>query len=155
MVGWHHRLHELQHARLPCPSPISGILLILMFIKSVMTPNYLSLCRPLLLLPSVFPSIRVSLENESIFSIKWPKYWSFSFSISPSNSGLISFRTDWLNILAVQESLKSLLQHHSSKHQLFTAQLSLWSNFHISTWLLEKSSLWLYGTCWYSFVSSF
>ena len=96
----------------------------LISIESVMPSKHLILCHPLLLPPSVFPSIRV-FSNESVLSIRWPKYWSFSFSISPSNSGLISFRTDWLNILAVQESLKSLLQHHSSKHQLFTAQLSL------------------------------
>ena len=81
-----------------------------------MPSNHLILCRPLLLLPSVFPSIRV-FSNESAFHIRWPKYWSFSFSISPSNeySGLISFRTDWLDLLAVQGTLKSLLQHHSSK----------------------------------------
>ena len=130
----------------------SRTLLKFMSIELVMPSNHLILCHPLLL-PSIFPTIRV-FSKKSVL-IRSPKYWSFSFSISPSNSGLISFRTDWLNILAVQESLKSLLQHHSSKHQLFTAQLSLWSNFHISTWLLEKSSLWLYGTCWYSFVSSF
>ena len=85
-----------------------------MAIESVMPSNHLILCRPLLLLPSIFPSIRV-FSNESVFHIKWPKYWSFSFSISPSNeySGLISFRMDWLDILAVQGTLKSLLQHHS------------------------------------------
>ena len=86
-----------------------------MSIESVMPSNHLILCWPLLLLPSVFP-IRV-FSNESAFHIRWPKYWSFSFSISPSNeySGLISFRMDWLNLLAVQGTLKSLLQHHSSK----------------------------------------
>ena len=76
---------------------------------------------PLLLLPSIFPSIRV-FSSESVLHIRWPKYWSFSFSISPSNSGLISFRMDWLDLLAVQGTLKSLLQHHSSKHQFFGAQ---------------------------------
>ena len=88
----------------------------LMSITSVMPSNHLILCRPLLLLPSIFPSIRV-FPNESVLPIRWPKYWSFSFSISPSNeySGLISFRMDWLNLLAVQGTLKSLLQHHSSK----------------------------------------
>ena len=87
-----------------------------MSIESVMPSNYLILCRPFLLLPSIFPSIRV-FSNESVLCIRWPKYWSFSFSISPSNeySGLISFRIDWLDLLAVQGTLKSLLQHHSSK----------------------------------------
>ena len=90
-------------------------LLKLMSIESVMPSNHLILCRPLLLLPSIFPSIRV-FSNESAFLIMWPKYWSFSFSISPSNeySGLISFRMDWLDLLAVQGTLKSRLQHHSS-----------------------------------------
>ena len=94
----------------------SRSLLIFMCIESVMPPNHLILCRPLLLLPSVFPSIRV-FSNESVLCIRWPKYWSFSFSISPSNeySRLISFRIDWLDLLAVQGTLKSLLQHHSSK----------------------------------------
>ena len=87
-----------------------------MSIVSVMPSNHLILCCPLLLLPSVFPSIRV-FSSESILHIRWPKYWSFSFRISPSNeySGLISFRMDWLDLLAVQGTLKSLLQHHSSK----------------------------------------
>ena len=91
-------------------------LLKLMSIKLVMPFNHLTLCRPLLLLPSVFPSIRV-ISNKSALHIRWPKYWSFSFSISPSNeySELISFRMDWLDLLAVQGTLKSLLQHHSSK----------------------------------------
>ena len=81
-----------------------------------MSSNHLILCCPLLLLPSIFPSIRV-FSNESVLHIRWPKYWSFSFSVSPSNeySGLISFRMDWLDLLAVQGTLKSLLQHHSSK----------------------------------------
>ena len=81
-----------------------------------MPSNHLILCRPFLLLPSIFPSIRV-FSNESALLIRWPKYWSFSFSISPSNEhpGLISFRMDWLNLLVVQRTLKSLLQHHSSK----------------------------------------
>ena len=88
-------------------------LLKLMSIELVVPSNHLILCCPLLLLPSIFPSIRV-FSNESALCIKWPKYWSFSFSISPSNeySGLISFRIDWLDLLAVQGSLKSLLQHH-------------------------------------------
>ena len=88
----------------------------LMSIESVMPSNHLILCHPLLLLPSIFPSIRV-FSNESVLPIRWPKYFSFSFSISPSNeySGLISFRMDWLDLLAPQGTLKSLLQHHSSK----------------------------------------
>ena len=87
-----------------------------MSIESVMPSNYLILCRPLLLLPSIFPSIRF-FSSESVLHVRWPKYWSFSFSINPSNeySGLISFRMDWLDLLAVQETLKSLLQHHSPK----------------------------------------
>ena len=87
-----------------------------MSIESMMPSNHLILCHPLLLLPSIFPSIRV-FSNESVLCIRWPKYWSFSFSISPSNeySGLISFRIDWFDLLAVQGTLKSLLQHHSSK----------------------------------------
>ena len=88
----------------------------LMSIESVMPSNHLILCHPLLLLPSVFPSIRV-FSNESALPIRWPKYWSFSFNINPSNEhpGLISFRMDWLDVLAVQRTLESLLQHHSSK----------------------------------------
>ena len=88
----------------------------LMFITKVTPSNYLILCRPLLLLPSTFPSIKV-FSNESALLIRWPKYWSFSFNISPSNeySGLISFMIYWFNHLAVQGTLKSLLQHHSSK----------------------------------------
>ena len=94
----------------------SWILLRLMSIKSVMPSNHLILCHPLLLVPSIFPSIRV-FSNESVLHIRWPKYWSFSFSISPSNeySGLISFRTDWFDLLAVQGTLNSLRQHRSSK----------------------------------------
>ena len=102
-----------------------------MSIESVMPSNHLILCRPLLLLPSIFPSIRVFF-NESALLIRWPKYWIFSFSISPSNeySRLISLKMDWLNLLAVQGTLKSLLQHHSSKASLlqcsafFMVQLS-------------------------------
>ena len=87
-----------------------------MSIESVMPSNHLILCRPLLLLPSIFPSIKV-FSNESALHIRWPKYWSFSLNISPSNEhpGLISFRMEWLDLLAVQGTLKSLLQHHSSK----------------------------------------
>ena len=109
----------------------SWSLLKLISMESVMPSNHLILCRPLLLLPSIFPSIRF-FSNESVLCIRWPKYWSFSFSISPSNeySGLISFRMDWLDLLAVQETLKSLLQHYSSKASIllcsafFIVQLS-------------------------------
>ena len=122
--------HGLQHARLPCPSPNSQSLLRLLSIESVMPFNHLILCHPPFLLPSVFPSIRV-FSNELVLHFRWPKYWSFSFSISPSNeySGLISFRMDWLDLLAVQGTLKSLPQHHSSKASIlqhsafFTVQL--------------------------------
>ena len=102
--------------------------------ESVMPSNHLFLCRPLLLLPSIFPSIRV-FSNESALRIRWPKYWSFSFNISPSNEhpGLISFRMDWLDLLAVQGTLKSLLQHHSSKASILQAQPCLRSNSHIHT----------------------
>ena len=110
---------------------ISQSLLKLLSIESVMPSNHPVLCHPLLLLPSIFPSIRV-FSNESVLSIRWPKFWSFSFSISPSNeySGLICFRIDWFDLLAVQGTLKSLLQHHSSKASIlwlsafFMVQLS-------------------------------
>ena len=104
----------------------SRSLLRLMSIKSVMPSNYIILCCPLLPLPSILPSIRV-FSNESVFRIRWPKYWTLSFSISSSKeyAGLISFRMDWLDLLAVQGTLKSLLQHHVQKHQFFGAQLSL------------------------------
>ena len=125
------RPHGLQHARYPCPSPTPKSLLKLMSIESVMPSNHLILSCPLLLLPSIFPSIRV-FSNESILRIRWPMYWSFSFNISPSNeySGLIPFRIEWLDLLAVQGTLKSLLQHHSSKASIlrcsafFIVQLS-------------------------------
>ena len=102
-----------------------------MCIESVMPSSHLIICRPLLLLPSITPSIQV-FSNESVFHMRWPKYWSFSLSISPSNEhpGLVSFRKDWLDLLAVQGTLKSLLQHHSSKASIlwcsafFTVQLS-------------------------------
>ena len=110
-----------------------------MSIESVMPSNHLILCHPLLLLPSIIPSIKV-FSNESVICIRWPKYWSFSFSISPSNeySGQISFRMDgWISLLS-----KGLWRVFSNttvqKHQFFVAQLSLWSNSHIHTWPLEK-----------------
>ena len=116
--------HESQHARPPClPKPMST--------ESVMPSSHLILCCPLLLLPPIPPNIRV-FPNESTLCMRWPKYWSFSFSISPSNEhpGRISFRMDWLDLLAAQGTLKSLLQHHSSKASIllhsafFTVQLS-------------------------------
>ena len=109
----------------------SQSLLKLTSIELVMASKHLIFCRPLLLLPSIFPSIRV-FSNEWALHIRWPKYWSFSFSISPSNehSGLISFRMDWLDLLAVQETLKSLLQHHSSKGTI------LW---HSASFILQLS----------------
>ena len=107
--------HEPQHTRLPCPS-LSPRVCSNSSIESVMPSNHLIFCCPLLLLPSVFPSIRV-FSNESALHVRWPKYWSFSFGIIPFNeySGLIAFRVDWFDLLAVQETVKSLLQHHSSK----------------------------------------
>ena len=125
--------HWQQHTRPPCPSPITNSRTPpkLMSIESVMPSNHLILCRPLLLLPSIFPSIRV-FSNESVLRTRWPKYWSFSFSISPSNehSGLISFRMEGLYFFALQGTLKSLLQHYSSKASIlwrsafFRVQLS-------------------------------
>ena len=115
-----------------------------MSIELVMPSNPLIFCHPLFLLPSVFPSIRV-FSNESALHIRWPKYWSFSFNISPSNEHpeLLSFRLEWLDLLAVQETLKSLLQHHSSKSSILRVS-ALWSSTHTQTWLLEKPWLWLH-----------
>ena len=111
----------------------------LMSIELVMPSNHFIPCLPLLLLPSIFPGIRV-FSNESVLHIKEPKYWSFSFSISPSNeySGLIFFKINWYYLLEVQGTLKSLLQHHIQKHQFFGTQLALRSNSHIHTWTLGK-----------------
>ena len=108
-------------------------------IELVMPSSHLILCRPLLLLPPIPPSIRVFF-NESTLRMRWPKYWSFSFSIIPSKEipGLTSFRMDWLDLLAVQGTLKSLLQHHSSKASILQCQLSSQSNSHIHTWPQEK-----------------
>ena len=122
----HHQLPEFTQTHIHRVSDAK-----FMSVELVMPSNHLILCRPLLLLPSIFPSIRV-ISNESALNIRWPKYWSFSFSISPSNEylELIFFRMDWLDLLAVQGTLKSLLHHHSSKASilwcaaLFTVQLS-------------------------------
>ena len=113
-------------------------LLKLMSIETVMPSNHLIVCRPLLLPPSIFPSIRV-FSNKLAFHIRWPKYWSFSFNISPSNEhpGLISFRMDWLDLLAGQGTLKSL-QHHCSKASILQDSAFFWSNSHTHTWPLEK-----------------
>ena len=122
-----------------CSTPGLAVHHQLMSIESVMPSNYLILCHSLLLLPSIFPSIRV-FSSESVLRIRWPKYWSFSFNISPSNeySGLISFRMDWLDLLAVQGTLKSLLQHHSSKASVLRHSAFFITNSHIHTWPLEK-----------------
>ena len=127
----------------------------LMSIESVMLSNHLILCHPLLLPPSIFPSIRV-FSNESVLPIKWPKYWSFSFSISASNeySGLISFRVDWLDLLAVQGPFKSLLQHHSSKASILqrSAFFKNLTSIH-DHW--KNHSFTQMGLCWQSNVSAF
>ena len=127
---------------------ISQSLLKLMSIESVMPSNHLILCRSLLLSPSIFPSIRV-FSNKSALHIRWSKYWSFSFNISPSNkhSGLFSYRMDWMDLLVVQGTLKNLLQHHSSKASIlrrsafFIVQLSHPYMTHIHTWLWKNHSL--------------
>ena len=118
MTAAHQAYLSITNSQSP-PKPMS--------IKLVMPSNHLILCRPLLLLPPIFPSISF-FSNESALCIRWPKYWSFCFNISPSNEhpGLISFRMDWLDLLAVQETLKSVLQHHSSK-----ASILRWSAFFI------------------------
>ena len=109
----------------------------LMSTESVLPSSHLILCCPLIILPSIFPSIRI-IPNESVLRIRWPNYWSFTFSISPSDeySGLISFRMDWLDLLAVQGTLKSLLQHHSSKASILLHSVFFISNPHIHIWLL-------------------
>ena len=150
--------HGLQYTRLPLLITNSWNLLKLMSIESVMPSSHLIFCHPLLL-PSVFPSIKV-FSSESVLHIRWTKYWSFSFSISPSNeySGLISFRTECLDLLAIQGTLntnpKVLVFSNTTvqKHQFFGAQFSLWSNSHIIHDYWKNHKLWLYGpflTKWY------
>ena len=149
--------HGLQHARLPCPSPTPGACSNSLSMELVMPSNHLILCHPFLLLPSIFPRIRV-FSNESVLHIRWTKYGSFSFSISPSNeySGLISFRMDWLDLLAVQGTLKSLLQHHRSKASVlqrsayFIVQLS-----HPYMTTGKIIALNYTDLCWQSNVSAF
>ena len=125
--------NPMNREQAPLTSTVSWSLLKFM---SVMPPNYFILCCPHFLLPSIFPSIRV-FSNELVLHIRWPKYWTFSFSLFNEYSGLISFRMDWLDLLAVQGNLKSLLQHHSSKASILWYS-ALWPNSHIHTWLLEK-----------------
>ena len=117
----------------------SRSLLKLMFIELVMPSNHLILCHPLLLLSSIFPSIRV-FSNEPVLHIRWPKYWNFSFNISPSNDhlGLISFRMDWLAFLALQGTINNLLQHHSSKASILWCSAFFTVHSHIHIWPLEK-----------------
>ena len=123
--------------------PISQSLLKLMSTESMILSNHLILYCPLLLLPSIFHRIRVP-SNESVLCIRWSKYWSFSFSISPSNEywGLISFRIDWLDLCSLRDS-RVFSNTTVQNHKFFSAQPSLWSNSHIHTWLLEKPYLWL------------
>ena len=130
---------KLQYFGYPMRSTNSWCLLKLMSIESVIPSNHLILCCPLLLLPSIFPSIKI-FSNGSDLCIKWPEYWSFSFSISPYNeySGLIPFRIDWLDILAVQRLSRVFSNTTVQKHQFFGTQLSLWFNSHINTGLPEK-----------------
>ena len=131
--------HEPQHTRPPCPSRTPGVHPNPCPLCGWCHPTFSSCC-PLLLLPSISRSIRV-FSNESALHIKWPKYWSFSFNISPSNEHpqLISFRMDWLDLLAVQGTLKSLLQHHTSKASILLCSAFFIVHSHIHTWPLEKS----------------
>ena len=157
--------HELQHTRLPCPS-LSPRVLKLMSIVSVMPSNHLlvlstdptvgTICHSLLL-SSIFPSIRV-FSIELAFPIRWPKYWSFSFSISPSNeySGLITFRIDWFDLLAVQGILKSLLQHYSLKASILWHSAFLMVQLSHPHMITEKTiALTIRANCWQSVVSVF
>ena len=124
----------------------SQSLLKFMFIESVRPSNHLILCLPTLLIPSIFPIIRV-FSNESVLHIRWSKYWSISFNIRPSNeySGLIPFRIDWFDLLAVEGLSRVFSNTIFQKHWSSGAQLSLWFNSHIHIWLPEKPWLWLYG----------
>ena len=149
--------HGLQHVRLPCPSPTPEA-------YSDSCPSswwcHLSILSSVIPFSSCLQSFPASgsFPMSQFFALRQPKYWSFSFSISPSNeySGVISFRIDWLDLLAVQGTLKSLLQHHSQKHKFFGAQLGLQSISHIHTWLLEKKHSFDYSDhCWQSNASAF
>ena len=148
--------YGLQHTRLPSLSITnSRSLLKLMSIESVMPSNHLILCHPLLL-PSIFPNIRV-FSNESVFCIRWPKYWSFSFSISPSNvySGLSSFRINWLDLLAVQGTLKSLLQYNSSKASILQHSAFFIVQLSHPYLTIGKTIALTMDLCWQSNVSAF
>ena len=134
--------HGLQHTRLPCSLLSSRVCSNSCPLSQWCHPTISSSVTPLLLLPSVFPSIR-AFSNESALHIRWPKFYSFRFSISLSSeySGLISFRIDWFDLLAVQGTLKSLLQHHNSKASILWHSASLWFNFHIRVWLGKTIAL--------------
>ena len=140
--------HELQHTRLPCPSPIPGACSNSCSLSRWYHPTISSSVIPFYSCLQSFQASGSFPVSQFFASIRWPKDWCFSLNISPSNehSGLISFRMDWLDLLAVQGTLKSLLQHHSSKAKFFSAQLSLESNSHIHTWPQEKPQPWM-GTC--------
>ena len=131
--------HELQHARFPCPSLFPSLFK-LMSIESMMPSNHLILCHPLLLLPSLFPSIRV-FASESVLHIRWPKYCSFRFSISSSNEYQDWFPLGLTGLISLQSKGLSRVFSNTTnqKNQFYGAQLSLWSNSHIHTWLLERS----------------
>ena len=155
------RHHGLQHARPPCPSPTPRVYSDSCSLSWWCHPTISSFCHPLLLLLSIFPIIRV-FSKESVLPIRWPKYWSFSFSISPSNeySGLVSFRIDWFDLLAVQGTLKSLLQQPNSKASIlrhsafFMVQLS---HLHATTEKIIKATaaLTIQNLCWQSDVFAF
>ena len=137
----------LQHNMLDASLFITNRAYSLMFLESVMSSKHLILRHPLLLLPSIFSSIKV-FSSESILHIRRPKYWSFTFSISPCSeySGLITFRIHWLDLLALQGTLKSLLQHHSSRASILQHSCFFIVQLSHHTWLVEKPSLWLEGT---------
>ena len=132
--------HESQHARPPCPSSTPGVHSNSCPSKSVMPSSHLIFCCPLFLLPPIPPSIRV-FSNESTLHMRWPKYWSFSFSITPSKEQpeLVSFRMDWLDLLAVQGTLTSLLQHHSSKASILRRSAYIKINFHMEKKFQEQN----------------
>ena len=147
--------HGRQHSRPPCPSPTLSLLK-LMSIESMMPSNHLILCCPLLIPPSIFPRIRV-FSSESVLCIRWLKYWSFSFNTSPSNeySGLISFRIDWLDLLAVQETLKSLLQYQSSKASVLWLSAFFMVQFSHSYMTSGETLALIDGTCFAKYCLCF
>ena len=149
------RPHGWQHSRPPCPSPTPGIYPNSCPLSQWCHPT-ISSCRPLLFLPSIFPSIRV-FSNESALCIRWPKYGSFSFTISPSNEypGLISFRMDWLDLLSVQGTLESLLQHHSSKASILRRSAFFIVQLSYPYMTTGKTIALTRQTCWQTNVSAF